>query len=217
MGENSSMSPADIIALMGNRGFGSGDGLGWLILILLFLGGFSGWGNRGPGPAPTPVVPPNVATTTDVQTAVNNQTVNSGIQQILLSSANNNYETAQLVSQQTNALQQQNYANQINAIQGFNNLGMNVTSGFNNTQNAIMAQTNALQQQISQLGYQMDQCCCSIKTQMLQDRLDDRNRQLAEANDKITSMQSANYILGNAGRFVAWAGSGSATASNLTT
>lgn len=211
--ENSNYSLSDIAALMkGNGGFGDSNGLGWLILIFLMLG-WGGYGGRGA--APGPMVPPNVATMNDVQTVVNDQTVNSGLQQVLLSSANNNYETAQLINGQTNTLMQQTYANQINAIQGFNNLGMNMIGGFNNVSNQIMNQTNALSSKLDQLGYQMEQCCCSVKTQMLQDRLDDRNRELLDSQNKVNSMQSANYILGNMGRYVAWAGSGSATQSNI--
>lgn len=106
--------------------FGS-DWLGAFLIIAVLFGGFGGFGFGGRE---------NVATTEYVQSAINNQSTQSGIRDILLSSANNNYETAQLINSQTNALQQQNYANQINVVQGF----------------------NALQQAISALGYQMDSC-----------------------------------------------------------
>lgn len=33
------LSPADLAAVTGNGGFGGNDGLGWLILIFLMLGG----------------------------------------------------------------------------------------------------------------------------------------------------------------------------------
>lgn len=106
--------------------FGS-DWLGAFLIIAVLFGGFGGFGFGGRE---------NVATTEYVQSAINNQSTQSGLRDILLSSANNNYETAQLINAQTNALQQQNYANQINVVQGF----------------------NALQQAISALGYQMDSC-----------------------------------------------------------
>ena len=107
--------------------FGS-DWLGAFLIIAVLFGGFGGFGFGGRAE--------NVATQEYVQSAINNQTTQNGIRDVLLSSANNNYETAQLINAQTNALQQQNYANQINVVQGF----------------------NALSQAISQLGYQMDQC-----------------------------------------------------------
>ena len=132
------LSPADLAAVTGNSGFGGNDGLGWLILIFLMLG-WGGYGNRGGAPMP------NVATNEGVQAAINNQTINSGIQQSLLSSANNNYETLQAVNNQTAVLMQQNYANQINAVQGFNNVSQQITN-----------QTNQLSAQLSQLGFQME-------------------------------------------------------------
>ena len=125
--------------------FGS-DWLGAFLIIAVLFGGFGGFGFGGgrgyPGPEP--------ASVEYVQSVVNNQATQTGLRDILLSSANNNYETAQLINAQTNAMQQQNYANQINIVQGF----------------------NAIQQSLAQLGYHMDSCCCSIKTQMLQDKYD---------------------------------------------
>ena len=100
---------------------------------------------------------------------------------MLLSSANNNYETAQLISAQTRDYMQSNYTNQINVVQGF----------------------NALQQQIADLGFRMENCCCSIKTQLLQDKYDDAVRELAKAqNDASNSAQSA-YLLSVMGKWVA--------------
>ena len=74
--------------------FGS-DWLGAFLIIAVLFGGFGGWGG-------------NRESVTD---AINNQTTQLGIRDVLLSSANNNYETAQLISAQTNAFQQQNYTN----------------------------------------------------------------------------------------------------------
>ena len=99
----------------------------------------------------------------------------------------------------------QNNANLINIIQGFNS----VTTQLQN-------QTNTLGQQISQLGYQMDQCCCSIKTQMLQDRLQDTQFKLNQAQNQIDNRDPTQTILNNLGRFVAWAGSGSPAATSTT-
>ena len=116
-----------------------------------------GW-NRNPGPA----VPPNVATVTDVQSMINNQTVNTGLNNIALATADNNYQTAQLINGQTNILQQQNYANQINAVQGFNSVNQTLQGGFDGVSQQLQNQTNQLAMQISQLGYQMDQCLTEI-------------------------------------------------------
>ena len=151
--------------------FGS-DWLGAFLIIAVLFGGFGGFGfNRGGE---------NVATVDYVQGAINNQSTQEGLRDILLSSANNNYETAQLINAQTNTLQQQNYANQINVVQGF----------------------NAIQQAIAQLGYQMDSCCCSIKTQMLQDKYEDLENKYRTAQNDLSNAAQTQYILNALGRFV---------------
>jgi hypothetical protein len=45
---------------------------------------------------------------------------------------------------------------------------------------------------------------------MLQDRLADRDIQLATARNEISNYNQSQYLLGQMGRFVAWSGSGSA-------
>lgn len=157
----------------GSSFFGS-DWLGaFLIIAILFGGGGFGFGGRGPMP--------DVATKEFVQTTVNDQAVQTGLRDILLSSANNNYETAQLINGQTRDLMQQTYANQINVVQGF----------------------NQITQQLSQLGFQMDQCCCKIQTQILQSQYDETLRELAKAqNDASNAAQSA-YLLSVMGKWVA--------------
>lgn len=152
--------------------FGS-DWLGAFLIIAVLFGGFGGFGFGGRD---------NVATQDFVQSAINNQTTQTGLRDVLLSSANNNYETSQLINAQTNALQQQNYANQINLIQGF----------------------NALSQAIAQLGYQMDSCCCSIKTQMLQDKYENLENQYRTAQNDLSNAAQSQYILNALGRFVAY-------------
>lgn len=153
--------------------FGS-DWLGAFLIIAVLFGGFGGFGFGGRGG--------NVATQEFVQEAINNQSTQTGLRDVLLSSANNNYETAQLINAQTNSLQQQNYANQINVVQGF----------------------NAIQQAIAQLGYQMDSCCCSIKTQMLQDKYEALENQYRTAQNDLSNAAQSQYILNALGRFVAY-------------
>lgn len=157
--------------------FGS-DWLGAFLIIAVLFGGFGGFGFGGgrgyPGPEP--------ASVEYVQSVVNNQATQTGLRDILLSSANNNYETAQLINGQTNTLQQQNYANQINVVQGF----------------------NAIQQAIAQLSYQMDSCCCSIKTQMLQDKYEALENQYRTAQNDLSNAAQSQYILNALGRFVAY-------------
>lgn len=145
--------------------FGS-DWLGAFLIIAVLFGGFGGFGgNRD-----------------NVYDAINNQSTQTGIRDVLLSSANNNYETAQLINGQTRDLMAQNYTNQINVVQGF----------------------NAIQQSIAQLGYQMDQCCCSIKTQMLQDKYENLENMYRTAQNDLSNAAQSQYILNALGRFVAY-------------
>lgn len=153
--------------------FGS-DWLGAFLIIAVLFGGFGGFGGNRES----------------VYDAVNNQTTQNGIRDILLSSANNNYETAQLINGQTSTLMQQNYANQINVVQGF----------------------NAIQQSLAQLGYQMDQCCCSIKTQMLQDKYENLENLYRTAQNDLSNAAQSQYILNALGRFVAYPASAAAAA-----
>ena len=106
--------------------------------------------------------------------------------------ANNNYETAMLLNQQNNLMQQQNNTNLLTAVNGFNALTQQIQ--------AYQAQ---VQQQISQLGYQMDRCCCEIKTQGLEFRLADAEAENIKLTNKLDNAQQTQTILGNLGRFVA--------------
>lgn len=174
------MNAAEVALLQDRDGMMNGGGaLFWIFALLILAGGNFGFGgNRGPGP--------DVATKEFVQDSVNNQATQTGLRDILLSSANNNYETAQLIMSQNSQMMQQNNTNLINALQEINQLGS----------------------KIDQLGYNMDRCCCEIKTQMLQNRLDDAQAALVAAQNVISNANQSQYILSQLGRFVAWNPSG---------
>ena len=158
----------------GSSFFGS-DWLGAFLIIAILFGGGLGWGgNRSPGP--------DVATKEYVMDTVNNSAIQQQLQQIALSSANNNYEVAQRINDQTTALMQQGYAYQLSAENRF----------------------GQIQQQLAQLGYQMDSCCCSIKTQMLQDKYDALENQYRTAQNDLSNAAQSQYILNALGRFVAY-------------
>lgn len=175
------LTASDVALMNRDNGFGADGGFMWVfaLLILMFGMGNGGWGfSGGRGP--------ELATADQVNQGFTNQ----NMQQILLSSANNNYETAQLINGQTNALMQQNNTNLINAIQGFNAINISLQN--------MMAK--------------MDSCCCEIKTQMLQDRLADTQAQKVALQNEISNYQQSQYLLGQTGRWVGWVGSGSQTA-----
>ena len=156
----------------GGASFFGSDWLGAFLIIAILFGGGLGWGGRG--------AMPDVATKEFVQDSVNNQATQTGLRDVLLSSANNNYEVAQRINDQTNALMQQGYVYQLSAEQRF----------------------NALQAQIAQLGYQMDSCCCSLKTQMLQDKYDALEEKYRSAQNDLSNAAQSQYILSALGRYV---------------
>ena len=171
------ISTGDLALMKDNNGLGGGGWLVFIIAIFLLLFGMGGMGmNRGPAPA----------TADQVSQGFTNQ----NMQQLLLSSANNNYETAQLINAQTNVLMQQNNTNLINAIQGF----------------------NAVNISLQNLQAKMDTCCCEIKTQMLQNRYEDERAKNVALQNEISNYQQSQYLLGQTGRWVGWVGSGSQTA-----
>lgn len=197
---DANLTPSDI-ALLSNRNDGFvGDG-GWLWLILIFAmmgGGGFGYGNRG-------AIGPNPVTSTELQSTIAAQSQANQLQNIAVETANNNYETAQLINQQMMNVTNMNNTNQINVIQGFNAV-----------QQAIANQTNIMGSKMDQMSAQMEQCCCSIKTQMLQDRLSDTQAALVTAQNQISNANQSQYLLGQMGRWVGWTGAGSATTSPAT-
>ena len=143
-----------------------GDWIGVFLIIAVLFGGGGFFGNGN---------------SQAVDSAIAYQSTSQGLRDILLSSANNNYETAQLISAQTRDYMASNYANQINVVQGF----------------------NAIQQSIADLGYRMDQCCCSIKTQLLQDKYDETLRALTKAQTDASNSAQTEYLLSVMGKWVA--------------
>ena len=175
------LSTGDLALMRDNNGFDGGSAGMWMFALLILLFGGGGFGGFGRGPMP------DIATGDQVNQGFTNQQ----LQNIALSSANNNYETAQLINAQTNALMQQNNTNTVNAIQGFNQINL-----------SIQNQTNVISQQLQALQAKMDSCCCEIKTQMLQYRLDDANAQKVALENQISNYNQSQYLLGQMGRWV---------------
>ena len=158
----------------------------WFFAFLFFAGGNGGiFGNRGPGYGPPP------ATQQDINEAVNNQTVQSQLGDLRVAAADGKLETVKAIADQNAFMQNQNNANQINVIQGFNNLS----------------------QRIDQLGFKMDSCCCEIKTMMLQQQLNESRAKEVRLQNQLDNRDQTQTLLNTLGRFVAWAGSGTQTAS----
>ena len=172
---------------MAESSFMSSDWLGaFLIIAILFGGGFGFGGGRG-GAVPMP----NFATVQDVNEAVNNQATQEGIRDVLLSSANNNYETARIIDNQTMFLSNQNNTNVLTAVNGFNAVNQNIAGGFADVRQGIAA-----------LGAQMNECCCSIKTLLLENRLQDTQIALQNAQNQAVNADQTQYILSVMGNWV---------------
>jgi hypothetical protein len=178
------MSPAEaqLLANDGGNMWGGGGAFFWIFALLILAGGNFGFGGGSRG---------DYVTNAELTNQLNAQSTQNQLQGLAVETANNNYETALLINNQTSQMLQQNNTNLINAIQGFNTVNQNMQSGFND-----------LGQRLDQIGYQMDQCCCKILTQMLQNRLDDANAALVAAQNNISNYNQSQYILSQLGKFV---------------
>ena len=147
--------------------FGGGGWLFAFVILILLLGG-GAWGGGGDVDA-------------KINAAINNQTTQNGIRDILLSSANNNYETAMQIAGQNLLNEQQRSADQINIIQGFNQLSSAIAG----------------------LNSQLATCCCDIKSTLLQDKYDEALRELNKAQAEAIAQAQSQYLLGVMGKWVA--------------
>ena len=152
----------------------------------IFLAGGNGFGglfgnNRVPmGPPP--------ATQAELYAGLNNQSIMNELNALGLATANNNYETARLISDQNLLMSTQNNTNQINVIQGFNQIAGKIDA----------------------LSAQLASCCCEIKTQMLQDRLADAQAKIVSQQATISNNEQTQYLLAQMGKWVANAPAASA-------
>lgn len=170
------------VQTMGDSTFSGGWIFAFLIIAVIF-----GWGNGGLNGNATAAY----ATMADINAAINNQSVQNSLNSALLSSANNNYETAQLINQQSMNMMNQNNTNLLAAINGFNAVNQNIATGF-----------SSINQNLAELGYRMDRCCCDIKTQLLENRLQDTQIQLQNQQNIAVNAQQSQYLLSQLGSFV---------------
>lgn len=168
---------------MGDTSMGGSWIFAFLIIAVIF-----GWGGAGVGGNANVAA---YATMADVNAAINNQSTQQALAAIQLSSANNNYETSRLISDQNMTMMNQSNTNLIAAINGFNQLSSNVQSGFSNVSS-----------QIADLGYKMENCCCSIKTMLLENRLQDTQIALQNAQNQAVNAAQSQYLLSQLGTFV---------------
>lgn len=168
---------------MGDSTFSGGWIFAFLIIAVLFGGGNFGFGGGNATMA-------GYATMADVNSAINNQSTQQALGAISLSSANNNYETAQLINNQTATMMATQNSNLVNAIQGFNQVSNSMAAGFANVSS-----------QIADLGYRMENCCCGIKTMMLENRLQDAQAALLQSQTVNAINGQSQYLLSQLGTY----------------
>ena len=150
----------------------------WFFAVILLagggnLGGLFG-GNRIPmGPPP--------ATQAELTAGLNNQSIMNELNALGLATQNNNYETARLISDQNLLMATQNNTNQINVIQGFNQIAGKIDA----------------------LSAQMNSCCCEIKTQMLQHWYEESQARVVALENAKNNADQSQYILSQMGKWVA--------------
>ena len=157
----------------------------FLVIAVLFGGGGFGFGGNNAAMA-------GFATTAEVQHSINSAFAQQNAQNILLSSANNNYETARLIDNQTMAMMNTQNSNLINAIQGFNTVNQSLANGF-----------SSVNQNIANLGFKMNECCCSIKAMLLENRLQDTQLALQNEQNKAVNAEQSAYLLNVMGKWIA--------------
>lgn len=198
------MTGSDALAIMNSRNNGGmfGDG-GWggafwiFALLLLNNGGLGGY-NRGGVTEGELAVSQNQQTQQIQLNQLSEQVMNSQLQ-----AANNRFDMAQLITQQTSQIQNQANAYEINAIQGFNNLGLQIMNHTNQIGSQLTNGFNQIGQTLQAMSAQQEQCCCKILTQMLQDRLSDAQALNVAYRGQIDNAAQTQTILNTMGHWTA--------------
>lgn len=122
----------------------------------------------------------NGSQSADMQRGFDTQSIISKLDGLSSGLCDTAYENARLIEQ-----------NAVTNMQGFNQTQMGMMQGF-----------NGVQESINNLSHQMEQCCCNLKTQMMQDKYDNLNRDYQQALGAITNATQTQNILSSLGRYV---------------
>lgn len=157
------------------RGMGGEDndfgGSWWIILLFLVMFGGGGFGWGNRDGG--------VATEADVQRGFNQQTTTSKLDQLAYGQANAGYENARMINGVEMQAAQLAAQNQLSLCQGFG--GVNAA--------------------IADLGRQMQQCCCDIKSTLAQDKIESLQAKVSEQAAAIGNMQQSQFILSQMGKW----------------
>lgn len=175
------LSLSDIASVTGNKdGFLEGNGI--IILILFFLifgfGGGGAWGNNQQG------------TQAEVQRGFDTQAIISKLDGITNGICSSSYENAQLINQMN-----------VNQMQNANQTQMAMMNGFNGVNSSLCQGFGGVQESINNLSHQMEQCCCDLKNQMMQDKYDALKTQYDQSLQAISNSVQTHNILSQLGRY----------------
>lgn len=166
------MSIADAMALKNSDNDGFGGNV-WIFFLFFLLA----WGGNGLGVNRSGA---ELATSADLQRGFDTNAILNKLNGLENGLCSSSYENARL-------------------IDGVNST---INNGINSVNHSLVSGFNSLNNSISALGYQMQQCCCDLKTQMLQDKYDGVKSQLEQAQGIIANNAQTQYILSQLGRYV---------------
>lgn len=167
-------SLGDIAAAARGMGGDGDEGFGgswWIILLFLVLFGGGGMFGGNRNGA--------ALTEADMQRGFDQQATVTKLDQLAYGQANAGYENARLANESQMQAAQLAAANQLSLCQGFG--GVNAS--------------------IAALGAQMAQCCCEIKSQLAQDKIETLQAKVAEQAATVSNMQQSQFILSQLGRW----------------
>lgn len=78
---------------------------------------------------------------------------------------------------------------------------MAMMNGFNNVNSSLCQGFGGVQESINNLSHQMEQCCCNLKTQMMQDKYDALKTQYDQSLQAISNSVQTHNILSQLGRY----------------
>lgn len=221
-----SMTPADMMALMGNNASFNNNPFLWLIFLAMMGNGNFGWGNNGNNNASVQ----GALTRAELSDGLNNQTVLNDFRNVETGIANANANLNSNLNNGFNNVQQ-------SLCSGFGTVNSNINSQTFDTINALNSGFNGIQNAVTQAGfnnqmgfcnvgnainslkYEMAQTCCDIKNTMhtegeatrsliqanvvqeLRDKLDERNGIIQSQQNALSNAQQTQNILNALGKY----------------
>ncbi len=200
MYENNSMGPADIAAVMGNRGgFGNGmfgDGAWWIIILFLFAMN-GGWGNGWGGGGMMPWMMGQTNTNNDVQRGFDQAAVINALNGIS-AGVTNGFANAEIAANSRQmADMNQNFALQ-SALQNCCCENRAATADLKYTvATEACADRAAVGDALQAVLNVVNGGIQSIKDQMCNDKIDAKNQQIAELQRQLTMTDLKADIIAN--------------------